>query len=258
MQPSTKFEKELERMILRETANVYPSEDMFRRIEQKISEEGNCNMKTGTIKRSKLLLAACLVLVFTTVTCFAASKIASYTVVGTNDTFKTYPAEEQVKEKAGFLPKYLESFSNGYQFKNAGVGETTAMDEEGNKIGTVPMISFTYKNGDSIVSLNVDNSGQTDMDEDPNASVIMAGNTKIHYSEYMNKILPPDYEMTEQDKKDEAEGTYVFSYGSEKVEISHIQSLVWVENGMTYYLGCFDDGVDQKELIEMAKEIMNK
>ena len=97
-------------------------------------------------------------------------------------------------EKAtGFSPKYVEEFKNGYQFKIAFVGELEGNDAQKNSVTMIKTVDFTYQKEDAeITTLR----GQI-----------------VYYYDYLNKLKPVDYVMTEQDKIDEANGTYVFSFG---------------------------------------------
>ena len=80
----------------------------------------------------------------------------------------------------------------------------------------------------------------------------------ILYHSYTNKIVPSDYRMTDEDKKAEANGELVFSYGSSKVEIKEVQSVLWSEDGIHYSLMQIDGKLSANELAEMAKEIIER
>lgn len=259
MQPSTKFEQSIQYAVEKKVENIYPSEKMFDEIKMKIrmEREGEKVMKIKSVKKSRGLLAACLLLALTTVTCFAAIHISSYEGHSQN-IFSKYPDQKAMEKAAGFSPKYIEGFANGYEFKMAGTGETTANDEAGNAVATVKTANVTYSKGGSLVSLIVQDGVLEEGEDEFGVPVTLAGNVKGQYSEYQNKVVPPDYQMTEDDKKAEKEGKYIFSFGSEKVEINHVQSITWTENGQSYYIGCYDDGVDKEGLIEMANELIMK
>ena len=46
--------------------------------------------------------------------------------------------------------------------------------------------------------------------------------TTVYTMEDTYKFVPPDYEMTEQDKEDEASGKYIFSYGTDEVKYQNV------------------------------------
>ena len=259
MRSSGKFEDKLKVAIHAEADKICPSEDMLLQINRKIknnSMEGK-NMKLQPTKRTRGILVACMLLAFTSITCFAAVKIASYTSHSTNNTFTEFPTEKEVKKEAGFVPKYVNELAEGYMFYAGGVGESNAMTEDGSTAMTVKTANFAYKKGESIVNLLVEDGILPGEEESGEIVKITDGIEGRYYSD-MYKTLPPDYEMTAEDKADEESGKYIFSYGSQEVEVDHVQQILWKENGMSYTLINSDDAVDKTTLMNMAAEIVNK
>ncbi len=259
MNSSEKFEVKLKKAIHVKADKIFPSEDMFQHINNKIKSENMevKNMNLKPIKKTRGILVACMLLAFTTITCFAAVKIVSYTSHSTNNTFAEFPSENEVKKEAGFVPKYISEFAEGYEFYKGGVGETKAETEDGSAAMTLKTANFTYKNGDSTVSLLVQD-GVLPADEDGGETIKITSDVEGRYYSEMYKFVPADYVMTEQDKADEESGKYIFSYGSEKVEINHMQQILWEDNGMSYALINSDEKVDKTILSNMAAEIVNK
>ena len=72
-----------------------------------------------------------------------------------------------------------------------------------------------------------------------------------------NKVVPADYQQTEQDMKDEESGKYVFSYGADEVEISQVQGVEWEQDGIYYNITAIDSPLDKQGLINMAKEVID-
>lgn len=122
---------------------------------------------------------------------------------------------------------------------------------------TVKTADFNYKNGDSTVSLLVED-GVLPGAEEGGEMIKITSDLEGRYCSESFKFVPGDYVMTEQDKADEESGKYIFSYGSEKVEINHMQQITWEDNGMSYTLINSDDKVDKTILANMAAEIVNK
>ncbi|AMJ41061.1 MAG TPA: hypothetical protein DDW34_00440 [Clostridium sp.] len=259
MKSPENFEDKLRKAIYAEADKICPSEDMFLQINRKIKNKNmeEKNMKLFSIKKTRGILVACMLLAFTSITCFAAAKIVSYTSHSTNSTFAEFPSEKEVKKEAGFVPKYVNELAGGYAFYNGGIGETNAETEDGSAVVTLKTANFSYKNGDSTVNLLVENGIMPSADE--NGEIVkISANVEGRYHSDMYKILPPDYVMTEQDKADAESGKYVFSYGSEEVEVLHMQQIQWEDNGMSYSLINSDDKVDKDVLVKMAGEIVNK
>lgn len=258
MESPEKFDDRLKKAIYAKADKICPSDDLFFKIDKKIKSENMevKNMKLKTMTKTRGILVACVVLAFTTITCFAAANIASYVSHSTNDTFKELPSEKEVKKEAGFVPKYVDEFAAGYEFYRGGVGESSAQTEDGSSVATVKTANFSYKNGDSIVNLMVSD-GVLPAD-DFGETIMITSDLEGRYTSEMYKIVPSDYIMTEQDKEDEESGKYIFSLGSDEVEVKQIQQISWEDNGMSYTLMNSDGAVDKDMIINMAAEIVNK
>lgn len=263
MQSYTKFDRQLEEAISKKAKSIHSSDDMFQKINEKIDSgyEEVTVMKLNSRKSLKGLLVACCVLAATTATCFAAAKIVSYTGTSTN-AFTDFPSQAEVEKSIDCSPKYIENFKNGFSFVGSSIGEYVGADADGNEIAKVKEIEFTYiKNGmDGEVTLGaekvVDGVDTIADSEEDAEKVVLNDEIQGVYFDYSNKCVPPTYELTEQDKIDEENRTYVFSYGSDSIEVKHIQYVGWKQDGIAYYVGCYDDCVDKDEMVEMAKEIV--
>lgn len=256
MKSPEEFENRLKTAIRAEADKIAPSEALFLQIDQKIKEK-NMEANHMNIKITRGLLIACLVVVLTTAACFAAVKIVSYTSQSTNNTFTAFPSEKEVKKEAGFLPKYAKDLTGGYVFYRGGVGTETGEAEDGSEAFTAKTATFSYKKGDSTVSLLVADAVSPDSGEGGEALKITPEIEGKYYSS-MYKFVPEDYVMTDEDKADEASGKYIFSYGSDEVEINHIQQMTWEENGMSYTLINSDGALDKTTLTDMAAQIINQ
>ena len=62
----------------------------------------------------------------------------------------------------------------------------------------------------------------------PSGDIIATVNgTNLYYVHYINKVVSDDYELTEQDKKDQSSGKVVFSYddSASQIEVSPVHHL---------------------------------
>ena len=82
------------------------------------------------------------------------------------------------------------------------------------------------------------------------------GDTDIYYYSYTNKFVPADYTLTDADKRAEANGDLVFSYGAAEVEISEVQSATFVKDGTQYQLLQINGKLSGDELVKMAEELV--
>lgn len=70
------------------------------------------------------------------------------------------------------------------------------------------------------------------------------------------KAVPPDYELTEEDKENMESDNFQLGYGSQEVEVRQYYATIWVKDGKVYDLGGFDLSISADEMLNMAKEIV--
>lgn len=63
--------------------------------------------------------------------------------------------------------------------------------------------------------------------------------------------------MTEQDKEDEASGKYVFSYGTDEVEIQTMRQVMWKDGNVMFSLLDSEGTTDMDELVSMAEDVIS-
>lgn len=80
--------------------------------------------------------------------------------------------------------------------------------------------------------------------------------TTVYTIEQVFKFVPPDYEKTEQDIKDEEAGKLVFSYGTEDVEVKTMRQVTWEEGNLVFDIIAGDDTVDMDTLVDMAEDMI--
>ena len=233
------------------------SDEMQNRILKKVKKANY--RKEGHYMKSKkkislIAIAAALVL---GITAFATSGMVTtwFSSSSSDAEYKSLPSAEQVKSDIGYEPVLIDTFENGYTFKDGSVIKNNLVDESGNSVEKFKSVSFKYeKNGDRVIfSQDKFNSEQVTEGE----IISTVSGTHIYYFSYTNKIVPPDYKMTDEDKKAEENGELVFSYGSSKVEISEVQSVTWRNNGIKYNLMQIDGKLSADELAGMAEEIIS-
>mgnify|MGYP004468569215 CR=1 FL=1 len=208
-------------------------------------------------KKKISLIAAAAALVLG-ITVFAASGMVSSWFRSSSSVpdYKSLPTAEQVTNDIGYTPVLIDAFKNGYSFKNGSVVNNNLADENGNSVEKFKSVSFDYeKDGDTVIFTQDKFNSETE----PQGKVVKTvNNIGIYYYNYTNKSVPADYELTDDDKKAESSGEIVFSYGSPKVEISEVQSVTWVKDGIMYQLFQINGRLTSDELTEMADEILNK
>lgn len=224
------------------------------KLDSAYTERKSYTMKSKK-KISLIVIAATLVL---GITVFAASGIVSTWFSSSSSTpdYKSLPTAEQVAGDIGYEPVLIESFENGYTFKDGSIVKNNLADENGKSIEKFKSVSFDYeKDGDTVIFAQDKVKSKIDISGDVVKNV---KGTDIYYYDYTNKLVPPDYKLTDDDKKAKENGELIFSYGSSKVEIKEVQSVTWVKDEMQYQLLQIDGKLTSDELVKMAEEILNK
>lgn len=241
-------EKELKAALNR----IEISDDAQKRILSRCinKEKERCYMRS---KKKLIVIAAAVVLVLGT-TVFAASGIIS-SWNGSSHSRPDYtklPSYEECMSAAGYAPVLIEEFSNGYAFEDGNIVNNDLTDDAGNSVEKFKSFTFRYqKDGDKVVFSQEKFNSQIGF----SGAVAAAENgVEIYYISYTNKLVPPDYELTEEDKRAQESGELVFSYGSAEVKIQQVRSVSWKEDGMHSSLMQIDGELSQEDLVLMAKE----
>lgn len=211
--------------------------------------------KRGSIKKKIIIALVATMVIGTTV--FAAGKISSiYSSSSIIPTYTTMPAAEQVKNDFKFNPKLVDKFDNGYTFTDGYAVNNEGVDEQGNSVEKKKSLDFTYAKGNDKLDLYMEN-GMLGERSNKETVVDTCNGIDLYYTSYANKCVPADYKLTKQDKQDKLSGKYVFSYGTDKAEISQVQYLDWMQDGIHYSLLAMDSNLSKDELIKMAHQVID-
>ena len=255
---------------LRSKANgIAPSGALLDRINAEISDKKKENIAMNKVfksRRMKPVVIGALVLILSATTAFAATQISSLRSSSTpGEDFQQFPTSQQVEKAVNYVPDYVESFSNGFYFKDASIHNTEALDADSNKVMEYKGITFHYTdtkgdaqfNGKSIsLNTNLEISGLPE-DAVANTEESLYEEISLTYSQITNKVVPEGYVPTEEEKQEMDQGLLWIAEGSEKVEVSDIQWVKWVKDGVVYSLMDMGYGVEKDELLEMAKEVID-
>lgn len=259
MRSFTNFDERIKEALTQKVDDISPSENMLHNIQKQIiDQKGDNSMKMKSSKHSRGIMVACAILVLTTATCFAASKISSLS--GSVDKkLDTFPSAKQMQATAGFTPKYVEEFSNGYKFEVVFAGTLDGNDADENKVTEIKTAEFNYeKDGDELyveTMLKPKNAFIPDMEGEV---ITLSNGQNVFYHDWTQKFKPADYVMTEQDKIDQANGTYEFSFGEDLDFMQHCQVVQWEENDIRYSVFCYDDKLTKEDMVKISEEVTNK
>ncbi len=239
------FDRWMKEALTEKVKDVEPSEQMLENIRKEAEER---RKETGFMKFGMKKIVAVAAVCVLSVTAYAATQLASVSV-GTTNNITAYEDVAKAEKKLDMDAKYVERFENGFAFDRAGTGQEQGRDEEGNPVGNAyNVLTISYKNEEGQILHFLVQDGNSYVD---------AGQEAFNgYTVSANKFVPPDYELTEEDKAMQAAGELNIAYGSEKVELKTYESYYWQDGDLYYSLGAFDCDLGEAALKDMAAQIM--
>ena len=257
-----KMDKKIDDFIRQElkqtVKNMEPSQQLFFNIKNQVKLQEENAMKKNLFASKKLKAAVVVgALCVMSFTCYAAMKITGYT----SHSYKEWdnlPTAEQVQKKVNFEPKFIESFTNGFEFDSASVGAISGTDSDFNNVTAEhKMVSFNYKRGEETIGItNREVSDEIGGDYSTFDETVDLGGIEGHYNKQAYKFFPPDVTPSDEDIEAQKAGALEISYGSSEIEEMNIQSFFWEEDGIVYEMTSLGADVDKEGLIEMAKEVI--
>ena len=203
------------------------------------------------INYKKLISIAAVAAVFLMGSTAFATGVLSGWFSHSEKEYTSIPSEQEYLEDIGYAPVLIESFDNGYAYKTGYVVDNEHADGKSGVVEKFKSALFEYEKDGDLVYFS-----QEKFDSAVNNGILadsFAG-VDMHYSSYMNKIVPEDYQMTEADKEAEAKGELVFSWGSDSVRTMEVKSLSWIEDGIQFMLMQMGGELTQADMIAMAKQ----
>jgi hypothetical protein len=254
------LEDDLRDMIKTELDTIEPDIDEERRL---LEIHKKLNHRSGHMKfkRNKLavtLTAIAVITVLGTVTAVAAGKITSLvsSSYSDDDIRSIEELRKQANDQMKASPKIIETFSNGVKFQKGYITQVKGMDENSNQVLVYPE-TYAYYGDDGQVTLASHVHQEALAEEsDPASRQESYQGITVKSLEQQYLMLPGDGEASEADKKLEAEGKLVISYGSSKEERKEFKTISWSEEGIDYLLFTFED-VKLDTLSGMAKEVID-
>ena len=207
-------------------------------------------------KKKAVFIAAAAVLVIGTAG--FASKLYTVTYSGHSTSYPQYtyiPSDAELNKSVGFVPEVLDELG-GFEYKSATVVHSMRNDEADGSSIAFEEISLKYQNGDrEIIVFAEEDFG---FDDHSNLDVTdNIGNVDIRYSSYISKDVPPDYELTEEDKRREQNGEIAIAYGASEVRERFVQQVFFTVGDVCYDILDNYGKVTKDELVEMAAQIIN-
>lgn len=203
------------------------------------------------------------------ITAAAVACIASVSVVASSKTFTTWfassaarpeyttlPTAKQCQKDIGYTPILLQEFSNGYAFADASV-VSNALGNDSSTLEKFKSMEFRYQKDGEEVLFSQDRY-EAEPEETSGRVICREDGMEYRYNSFINKYVPVGYEMTEEDKAQEASGAVIFNEGSDTVEQDQVQGLSWSDGDMHYNLTQINGSLSAEELLDMAQELMEQ
>lgn len=207
-------------------------------------------------KRISLVAAAAALSLGVTV--FAAGGIRSiwFGSSSANAQYHSLPTSKQVVKDIGYDAVLINTFENGYTFKDGTIVNNELKAEDGSTVEKFKSLSLSYeKNGDKVTFSQKKSLSELTTD---GTIVSTINNTDLYYHTYIYKLVPNDYVLTAEEEKAQENGSLVFGYGSSDIEVSKMQHLTWIKDGIAYQFMQSDGDLSMNELINMAKECIEQ
>lgn len=253
-----------------ETKNISAPENMFFKVRSEIMKKekgGFLNMKLGFFK-VKTIVAAAAICILTTATCGAVSN-NGFSWLGSSSHLTAvykFPTEDKVKKTVGYLPKYVESFDGGFEFKSFNYSNDELRNDVGETVSSWKGADFQYERDGaeknqylSVSARQIDEKYSQSKEEQPNEEISEYNDIELSYNKSKYKAVPPDYRPTEEEEAEVEYGSLQIGYGADEITVDNHQSVCWKEDGIQYcILNSNYDDLTKDDMIKMAKDIIDK
>lgn len=240
--------------------DIHMPDDMRARIAHRMAREnGHKEVPISMFKHKKKRMAAAVIAATVVVggSAFAFGGTAISRIFASSSASADYtslPSAQQCQRDAGFTPALLQSFDNGFAFKDGVIVHNQEQNEDGQTVNKYASLEFDYQKGDETVSL-MQNSG-TSQEETGNC-VAQKDGVSYYETTKTEKYVSDSYQMTEQDRKEEASGQVEFNVGQSDngVETEQYHGINWTVGGVHYTLYQMNGSLTSAQMLEMAQQI---
>lgn len=260
MEKRNEWEEKIKNVLTLECDGLTAPRDLKDRIDDKILRESKeaGNMKKLSAKKLIIGVAAGCLLISGGV--FASGRVTSFVTHSyRGNDYRSYSDMDKAQQKLGYTVDAVEAFENGYRFESMSVDDVQAQDQDGKTAYTFKSMDIHYqKNGEPWVALCMEKPVQGEgwaYDSTPKDTRV-CGDVTLYYETCTYKFVPPDYELTPEDKANNERADYTISVGSSEVEVKSNSAVVWLKDGIQYRLFGFDLKLDANDMFDMAEEIM--
>lgn len=239
---------------------MHMPDDMRARILHRMAQENTKEVPISMFKHKKKRMAATVIAATVVVggSAFAFGGTAISQIIATCSASADYtslPSAQQCQRDAGFTPALLQSFDNGFAFKDGVIVHNQEQNEDGQTVNKYASLEFDYQKGDETVSLMQDSGAAHEKETDRCAA--QKDGVSYYETTKTEKYVSDSYQMTEQDRKEEASGQVEFNVGQSDngVETVQYHGINWTAGGVHYNLYQMNGSLTTAQMLEMAQQI---
>ena len=216
-------------------------------------------------KRLVTLAVAALLVLALGITAYAVYGVPKWTVTHAMENTGEYTSLDdlpEIEKITGYDICLVEGFTNGFRFSKLSIDGEAVYDEDYNVLKEYYSVHAYYSraaDSEILLSLSpVSDLTGTNEPPAPSSGCIVEG-TEVKISRDHYKIVPEDYEKTEQDMAAEKAGHYYISFGSDSIKEMDNASAIFTLDDVEYCFLCSDaTAVTNEMLISMASEIISE
>lgn len=241
--------------------DIHMPDDMRARIAHRMAQEnGRKEVPISMFKHKKKRMAAAVIAATVVVggSAFAFGGTAISQIIArcsASADYTSLPSAQQCQQDVGFTPALLQSFDNGFAFKDGVIVHNQEQNEDGQTVNKYASLEFDYQKGDETVSL-MQNSGAS-QEEETGSCAAQKDGVSYYETTKTEKYVSDSYQMTEQDRKEEASGQVEFNVGQSDngVETEQYHGINWTVGGVHYTLYQMNGSLTTAQMLEMAQQI---
>lgn len=203
----------------------------------------------------RTILFAALIAMLLSVTAYAAGgSLAGWkTSLKPGWTWHSLERLPRAERKLGFSVIVPEDFENGFSFDKMALEFTDVTDDRGEVMETFPELNVHYRRGDETVYLDI----MADRPQQFTGTWITreASGVTLFGKQAQYKLVPEDYQRTEEDMALQESGELTISWGGDAISYFTV-SYVQFKLGDGAYSLMSMEGMELEELFMMAEEIV--
>ena len=239
--------------LLKSCDDIFASPKLKQKIDESISLKEEKSMKTISMKKVAIGVAAASLLlsgaVFAGHTAYMAAGVPSM------PEYESYAQIGEAETRLGYAADHVETFRNGYSFAGASIGTNYAYDENGQRLYSYEEMDIDYKKeGEPSLSLVIEKPVESLYGDIVPEAVRTCEGITIKYWKVEFSVVDTDYVVTKKELEEMKDTDISIEWNENTAETSH--HVMWEKDGMCYMLFGLDVTLSPDEMMDMAEEII--